>query len=1233
MHSTCNRPTKPESRYFASLRKLAICAALLITLFFTPTHATWYREDIEDGADIMMMDLRWPYWPSGSYFANWNSSFNPKPNNLSFYAGFTSFLKDGENQKPNPDPELQDSFRPGSVWTFWGSDQQGTPVRFVDVAPNLYIKNDYGGEGSSGTTGAHVWPFVKRNEWYTMVARVWRPTPESNALVGRWIKDQATGQWHMVGIAQLPIPATSFTGNSGFLEPLTSEKAVRSLHRRFGYYRKDGGWKSSNAISIDKTDYVVVNTIPEGDHEYTAIEYAQRPDNLPLLLTGAPIDGKSLHTFAAKQPPKPSLDVPELESVSAVASGGYVAVSWELSSRSTPSLAFDIDLFDDPQCEGIPIATRNIVMPNSRHALVPIEDTPSGKWPLAVRIRMKDVFDQFSSYKQAPIAAVKIRAPEPLNERTTPGLHYRLWTKDEKRKFNYFNPPSQQPDEQHAWIHLDELHTGRLAREGVARGFDSSIRNERDQGFAIEYSGFINIPTDGPYIFNAQIDGAYRIKLDSETLLERDEQHGTTEKATARILAQGHHKIEVTYLVDQLPALNFNLSMEGPGIAKRPIALEDLCTPWLDEVPAIDLQASSHGDGTARIDVDATAGSIPVKQTQLFLDRWQLLSMNASALRYEGPLMRGEGSLWARITLENGHTFDTPAKTIENAGPDIRSPWTVRNVGDLNSTAGVWQNEKNQFQFFGSGMHTVTQKVSGDFLVECHVDQFNGAKGEPVNRRAWVGLTARENGERRNWEWGRDFHLVQTASDGLRASADFTDFGAGRISSYELPQNHPWLRIARKGDIWTAWSSPDKRNWRLGALQYKKMSSEVDVGLFFSALPQDARAHYYATVSSLVIDQDPGHQPSLPQVQAAVDTGSDRWTGIVVAPSDPRTLVVRSNHRGLVLSRDGGDTWKSINGSLTGDDLCVRSVAFDPLDAQVLFRATGKSGTGKLWKSNDTGSTWVQLPFDGDFDGQGPSALCGEIIAMDLRFPNRLFVGCETQGLFRSDDGGQSFSKLGCEGERITSVVVWPWEKHYPAPAKGKMHLCVTTCSDPWMELIGRGAPNSKTEEIASKSYITRDDGKSIALSEQRVDCGFYNVAFDKAMQSTNEMRYATSHGYQTQVFEGWHMALYPPQKNLDWFRPCTAIAASAKGDEKFGRFITGSLNPMQPQRYSVSERWAFEWDWMTPKPTVNQSELPSGGLIAIACDPKQGAVWYFLHTDGLYASVDGGRSIRKVLE
>ena len=212
--------------------------------------------------------------------------------------------------------------------------------------------------------------------------------------------------------------------------------------------------------------------------------------------------------------------------------------------------------------------------------------------------------------------------------------------------------------------------------------------------------------------------------------------------------------------------------------------------------------------------------------------------------------------------------------------------------------------------------------------------------------------------------------------------------------------------------------------------------------------------------------------------------------------------------------------------------------------------------------------------------------------------------------------------------------------KQYPANSNRAAHQATgcdgrlqTTCTDHFMKLLGRGNPIIATSAITSKSYITRDDAKSIVLSEEREDCGFYNVAFDKAMQSTNEMRYATSHGYQTQVFEGWHMALYPPEKNLEWFTPYTALAAAAQGEQKFGRFFTAPLFSNQPGRYSKSERWAFEWNWLTPKPLSTTSELPKGGLISIACDQSNGKLWYFLHTDGLFLSQDGGETISKVLD
>jgi hypothetical protein len=280
-----------------------------------------------------------------------------------------------------------------------------------------------------------------------------------------------------------------------------------------------------------------------------------------------------------------------------------------------------------------------------------------------------------------------------------------------------------------------------------------------------------------------------------------------------------------------------------------------------------------------------------------------------------------------------------------------------------------------------------------------------------------------------------------------------------------------------------------------------------------------------------------------------------------------------------------------------------------------------------LWKSTDGGLSWNRQNVEVDFDGQGPSALCGEVIAFDLRHADTIYVGSESKGFFKSNDGGNTWLHMGCKGERITSVVVWPWEKHYPAPAKGKTHLCVTTCPDNWMSILGRGPVTVKTSSTTTRAYTTNDDVQSLRIADERADTGFFNVAFDKAMQSVNEMRYATSHGYQTQVFESVQMALYPPQKHLEWLRPFTAVAAAAQGDQKFGRFITQAVAPETLGRYSISERWAFEWSWLE-----QQGVVPSGGLIAAECDMKLGQIWYFVHTDGLYRSTDGGRTLTKVL-
>ncbi len=393
-----------------------------------------------------------------------------------------------------------------------------------------------------------------------------------------------------------------------------------------------------------------------------------------------------------------------------------------------------------------------------------------------------------------------------------------------------------------------------------------------------------------------------------------------------------------------------------------------------------------------------------------------------------------------------------------------------------------------------------------------------------------------------------------------------------------------------------------------------------------SALPQDARAHYHASVSELTIV--PGLLPeSTPMPPAtARNTGGDRLTGVAVARSNPQVVVVRSSAKGLARTTDGGKTWAPANGNLTGDDLAVRGVAIHPENPLVMLRACGKGADGRLWKTTDGGRTWTKLAFDGDFDGAGPSALCGEVVAFDLRAPETVYAGCESKGFFKSADGGASWKLLGLAGERVTAVAVWPWEKFYPSLARGGTQLCVTTCPDRWMEVLGRGKPVVSTKAEVARNYVADDNARALSVLDQRDDTGIYNVAWDKSLQSTREISFATSHGYQGN--SGGHMSLFPPQKNFEWFRPFTALGTTAAGDRREGRFLTQALDPVVPGRLTrCTGGWGMDWSWMPIK-----GDIPKGGLIATCGDVHQGNQWWFVFTDGLYSSPDTGATMTRVM-
>jgi uncharacterized repeat protein (TIGR01451 family) len=164
-------------------------------------------------------------------------------------------------------------------------------------------------------------------------------------------------------------------------------------------------------------------------------------------------------------------------------------------------------------------------------------------------------------------------------------------------------------------------------------------------------------------------------------------------------------------------------------------------------------------------------------------------------------------------------------------------------------------------------------------------------------------------------------------------------------------------------------------------------------------------------------------------------------TDIRLDPQHPTTLYSSFWGDAIYKSTDGGATWSPImNGLPTGADFAsiptrfslglshpagdakaTLYTGFDWVDA-----ATGKRQGARLFKSTDEGATWSVLPtgaapFDTIFDYCNGQCFYDNVIEPDPTNANVVFVAgsfgynmpIQSGGIFRSDDGGQTWKNLG----------------------------------------------------------------------------------------------------------------------------------------------------------------------------------------------------------------------------
>lgn len=134
------------------------------------------------------------------------------------------------------------------------------------------------------------------------------------------------------------------------------------------------------------------------------------------------------------------------------------------------------------------------------------------------------------------------------------------------------------------------------------------------------------------------------------------------------------------------------------------------------------------------------------------------------------------------------------------------------------------------------------------------------------------------------------------------------------------------------------------------------------------------------------------------------------YHSLLVNPADPQRLVL-GTHGGLYASSDGGRHWHF--DALSGND------------AMNLSRPTGRTiwlaGHNVFKKSLDAGTTWS------DVNPSGLPSLDIHGFTVDPRNPKVLYAAVAGEGLYRSSDGGSSFSQLSRDvGGSVMALAAMP---------------------------------------------------------------------------------------------------------------------------------------------------------------------------------------------------------------
>lgn len=165
--------------------------------------------------------------------------------------------------------------------------------------------------------------------------------------------------------------------------------------------------------------------------------------------------------------------------------------------------------------------------------------------------------------------------------------------------------------------------------------------------------------------------------------------------------------------------------------------------------------------------------------------------------------------------------------------------------------------------------------------------------------------------------------------------------------------------------------------------------------------------------------------------------------GLEFHPSAPCLLYARTDVGGAYRWLPDEDRWLPLNDSTPRSHwqwAGIASIALDPSDPDRVYLAAGSypqvwGQPGALLRSSDRGATWEAVPLPFKLPGNGDGRNTGERLLVHPGAPHVLWLGTPDDGLWRSADRGETWSRVaGLPNLPITAVWSAPRPESGPVP-------------------------------------------------------------------------------------------------------------------------------------------------------------------------------------------------------